>query len=96
MDIINAAVVEENDNHYIDIGNENPIRIVISSDDPKQIKTAFNLLLIRLKEGEFEIDLNDDNDNLFCQVAKEYVTQLNSELKEVYEEMLEHRLVDEW
>lgn len=96
MDTISAAVVEEDDNHYIDIGDENPIRIIISSDDPIQIKSAFNLLMLRLKEGEFEIELKDQSDDLFSQVAKEYLTQLNSELKEVYEEINENGLTEEW
>lgn len=95
MDIINAIVIEENDNHYIKIGDQDPIKILISDNDPKQVKSAFNKLLLRLKQGEFEIKLEEENEDLFCQVAKEYLKQLNSELQEVYEEMNENGLTEE-
>lgn len=87
MEKIDAVVIEENDNHFIKILDQDPIKILISDDDPKQVKSAFNKLLLRLKQGVFEIELKEESEDLFFQVAKEYLKQLNGELQEVYEEM---------
>jgi len=88
---------EDNDKDlFIEIGDKKKIHIPITYDDPKEVKTSFNQLLVRLKEGEFAIELENETDDLFCQVAKEYLNQLNSELSEVYEEMEQLGLVDEW
>ena len=95
MKIIRAIVVEEDENHFIEVHDQDPIKFPISNDDPKEVKKAFNKLLIRLKKGQFKIELKEETEDLFCQVAKEYLNQLNSELQEVFEEMQEHGLTNE-
>jgi len=45
-----------------------------------------------MKDGEFQIELAETGDDLFSQVAKEYLAQLNREIKEVRGEMQHYGL----
>ena len=96
METVKATVVELDEKHFINIetGDED-IKIPISEDNPNEVKSAFNKLIMRIKEGEFEISLEDISQDLFSQVAKEYVMQLNREIKEVRGEMKNYGLVDD-
>ena len=96
METVKAKVVELEEKHFIKIetGDEE-INIPISEDKPNEVKSAFNMLIARIKEGEFEIKLEDVGQDLFSQVASEYVTQLNREIQEVRGEMKDYGLVDD-
>lgn len=94
METIKATVVELEEKHFIRIETENEeIKIPISEDKPNEVKSAFNKLIARIKEGEFEIELEDIGQDLFSQVANEYITQLNREIQEVHGEMQNYGLV---
>ena len=96
METLEASVIEEDDKHFIEIATDGEgIRIPISEDKPNEVKSAFNKLIERIKEGEFEIELEDEGDDLFSQVAKEYITQLNREIAEVRDEMTQYGLIDD-
>lgn len=96
MEIIKAAVVELDKKHFIEIKTKDEtIKIPISEDKPNEIKSAFNKLIVRLKEGKFEIEMEKVGEDLFSQVAHEYITQLNREIQEVRGEMLAYGLVKE-
>jgi hypothetical protein len=96
MEILKASVVEQNDKHFIEIAtNEEGIKIPVSEDRPNEVKSAFNKLIEKIKEGEFEISLEDEGEDLFTQVAKEYITQLNREIAEVRDEMIQYELIEE-
>ena len=96
METIKAMVVELDKKHFIKIetGDEE-IKIPISEDKPNEVKSAFNKLIVRIKEGEFEIKLEGIGDDLFSLVANEYVTQLNREIQEVRGEMKGYGLVED-
>lgn len=96
METIKAMVVELDKKHFIkiEIGDEE-IKIPISEDKPNEVKSAFNKLIVRIKEGEFEIKLEDIGEDLFSLVANEYVTQLNREIQEVRGEMKGYGLVED-
>ena len=96
METIKAMVVELDKKHFIkiEIGDEE-IKIPISEDKPNEVKSAFNKLIVRIKEGEFEIKLEGIGDDLFSLVANEYVTQLNREIQEVRGEMKGYGLVED-
>ena len=68
-------------------------QIVLSEDEPNKIKEVFNNLIIELKSGKFQFDLKDDEDDLFKNVCKEYITQLNSEIANVYGQMKSYDLL---
>jgi len=96
METVKATVVELEEKNFIkiEIGDEE-INIPISEDKPNEVKSAFNKLIARIKEREFEIKLEDIGQDLFSQVASEYITQLNREIQEVRGEMLGYGLVEE-
>ena len=94
METVKATVVQLDEKHFIKIEiGEEEIKIPISEDKPNEVKSAFNKLIVRIKEGGFEIKLEDIGQDLFSQVANEYVTQLNREIQEVRGEMKDYGLV---
>ena len=96
METVRASVVEADDKHSIEIvTNGERIRIPISEDKANEVKSAFNKLIERIKEGKFEIQIVDEGDDLFSQVAKEYITQLNREIVEVRDEMIQYGLIED-
>ena len=66
----------------------------MSEDDPIEIKRSFNKIILRLKKRKFQLKFEETDQDLFCQVAKEYLDQLNKEIIEVYEEMEQHGLLE--
>lgn len=96
METIKATVVQEDEKYFININDkENTIRIPMSEDKPTEVKSAFNKLIARIKDGEFQIELVEVGEDLFSQVANEYITQLNREIQEVYSEMQQYDLIEE-
>jgi hypothetical protein len=94
MEIIRATVVEVDNKHFIKIMTEHEeIKIPISEDKPNEVKSAFNKLITRIRKGEFKIKLEEAKPDLFSQVAGEYITQLNREIREVRGEMENYGLV---
>jgi len=95
METVEAAVVEEDEKYYIVISDgDDQIRIPMSEDKPNNVKAAFNQLILRLKLGKFKIEVVNAHQDLFSQVGKEYIKQLNRELREVYGEMERYGLVE--
>lgn len=94
METIKASVVQVEEKHYIKIEDEDhTIMIPMSEDKPNVVKSAFNSLIARIKDGVFRIDLEGVGEDLFSQVANEYITQLNREIQEVHGEMKKNGLV---
>ena len=95
METIKATVVQVDEKHFLKIEDqEQTITIPMSEDNPNEVKSAFNRLIARIKEGEFQIELAEVGEDLFSQVANEYITQLNREIQEVHGEMKQHGLVE--
>ena len=94
MVTIKATVVQVDDKQFIRIGDEEePIYIPMSEDKPNDVKKAFNRIIARIKNGEFQIELDEVREDLFSQVANEYITQLNREIQEVHGEMAQYGLL---
>jgi hypothetical protein len=94
METIKAKLIESDGKHWlaIDIESGN-VRIPLSEEKPNDVKSAFNKLLTHLKTGLFNIELEGVGDDLFSQVAKEYLTQLNKEIPAIRAEMVKRGLV---
>lgn len=94
METIEAELVSVGEEYFIQINDEPTISIPISKDDAIVVKSAFNALVRRLKVSPFKIVLKEADKDLFYHVATEYISQLNGELVEVYEEMKKYGFVD--
>lgn len=75
------------------LGSEE-LNIDLTEDNPNEIKTVFNKLLLQLKDGEIEFNLTDGKDDLYFHLCKEYITQLNAELKSTYTELKDNGLLN--
>lgn len=96
METIKATVVQVDEKHFIKIENgKHVIKIPMSEDNQNEVKGAFNKLIIRIKDGVFQIKLAEIGEDLFSQVANEYITQLNREIQEVHGEMVQYGLVSD-
>jgi len=94
METIKAMVKQVDEKHFIEIvDRDNTISIPMSEDKPNEVKSAFNKLITRIKDGEFRIELDEVGEDLFSQVANEYITQLNREIQAVHGEMKQYGLV---
>lgn len=95
MEAVKATVSKVDEKHFIKVALQGgAVLIPMSDDKADDIKSAFNKLITRIKEGEFQIKLEDVGDDLFSQVANEYIKQLNKEIKEVRAEMKQHGLTN--
>lgn len=95
MVIYSASVQNVGDKFFLEIVLEDEaVQIPISEDKPAQVKSAFNKLIERTRSGEFCIELEPVGQDLFSQVAKEYIVQLNREIKQVRAEMKRFKLLD--
>ena len=96
MDTLKAVVVVSNEKYFLNITNgKEIIGIPLSDDRPNEVKASFNKLIRRLKQGLFTISMDDVQNDLFSQVASEYIKQLNRDLKEVFGELKQYKLLDE-
>ena len=73
---------------------EKQLELILTEDNPNKVKGAFNNLLKELKKGLFTFELNDDVMDLYHDICVEYLKQLNSELKTVFDEMKEFDLLE--
>lgn len=93
MAMVKAIVYQVDEKHFIKIDLEDgPVLVPISDDKADDVKKAFNRLIVRMKKGEFQVKLENVGDDLFSQVANEYIKQLNREIKEIHAEMKQHGL----
>lgn len=70
------------------------LNITLTKDSPNEVKSVFNKLLLHLKNGEIDFNLIDTKEDLYFHICKEYITQLNSELKSTYIELKDNGLLN--
>lgn len=96
METLKAMVENADDKYSLRIKVESgDVVIPLSDDNANAVKSAFNKLIQRIREGEFKIQLDKEGDDLFSMVAKEYLTQLNKEIREVHRQIKEFGLLKE-
>ena len=94
METLKAMVENANDKYFLRIKVETgDVVIPLSDDNANAVKSAFNTLIQRIREGEFKVQLDKEGDDLFSMVAKEYLAQLNKEIREVHSQIKESGLL---
>jgi hypothetical protein len=72
------------------------LNLPLTRDEPNEIKNVFNELIKHLKKGAFNFSIAEKEDgDLIYEVAKEYIKQLNKELKDVYQELEAYQLLEQ-
>ena len=77
----------------LELGKEE-LKIVLTDDDPNEVKSVFNTLLSHLKNEEIEFILEDIEKDLYFYICEEYIKQLNTELKSTYTELKDNGLLN--
>jgi len=94
METHNATIERKDDNATLKLAlGITVLDIVLTEDKPNDVKSVFNKLLEQLKSGEFEFSLTDEKEDLYFHICKEYITQLNAELKSTYKELQDSGLL---
>lgn len=75
--------------------NETVLEVILTEDKPNDVKNVFNKLLEQLKNGEFDFVLTDEKEDLYFHICKEYISQLNAEIKSTYKELEDNGLLKE-
>jgi hypothetical protein len=97
METYNAKIDRKEDGNVsllLEIGT-NELSILLTEDNPNAIKSVFNRLLQILKKGEIEFVLNDEIDDLYTHICREYLIQLNNELSSTFSELKDNGLLDQ-
>lgn len=94
MEIIKASISRTDDvtKLILPIKDKN-LELILTSDNPNEIKQTFNELIVELKKVEFNYELEDDKGDLYTSICGEYIAQLNSELDTIRRELIEQGLV---
>ena len=91
------ATIERKENNSatlkLTLGTEE-LNITLTEDNPNEVKSVFNKLLLHLKNGDIDFNLTDTKDDLYFHICKEYITQLNAELKSTYSELQDNGLLN--
>lgn len=95
METKRATIKREETNTYLvlEVG-EAPLQIILTDDNPNNVKMVFNNLLKELKKGGIEFNLEDETQDLYHNICTEYLVQLNSELGAIYDELVDYELVE--
>ncbi len=95
METHNAEITVTEDEYFLTLKLQDKIlNIPITKDVPKDIQNIFNELIVTLKKGLLQFNMIDIEDgDIFYHVAKEYISHLNLELKDIYNEMKEQNLL---
>jgi hypothetical protein len=75
-------------------GNDSTFEIVLTEDNPNNVKSVFNNLLKDLKKGPFKFELEDDKQDMYHHICEEYLKQLNAEIQTIYSELEEFELTE--
>ena len=94
METYKASVINKEEDWFLVLSiSGGDLSIPLTQDEPLAIKSVFNELILKLKENEFEFIFQDTGDDLFSQIAKEYIKQLNAELRSVRKELSDYDFV---
>lgn len=92
----NATIERKDNSAILKLALESEeLKIILTEDNPNEIKSVFNKLLSHLKNGELDFNLTDTTEDLYFHICKEYITQLNAELKSTYAELKDNGLLNQ-
>lgn len=94
MEMYDAKMIKDGENHHLELNIKTATLLISMTEDlPNEIKAAFNQLILRLKIEHFNFNIGDVDTDLFSQIAKEYIGQLNKELTTIHTELAHHELL---
>ena len=95
MEINRAEVIHDGGEVFLSLSLlASAENIPITQDEPRAVQSVFNNLIKALRKGAFNFKIDEvEGGDIYYHVAKEYIEQLNTELVDVYEEMVERNFL---
>jgi len=94
MEIRDASIIKKEENYYLELTLKNKkVEMSLTEDQQNDVKNVFNELIIELKKEAFNFKLLNEENDLYSQISKEYIKQLNVELNTVYTELKAYDLL---
>lgn len=96
METFKADVVERESDYYLMLNIQDAeLSIPLTKDEPNEVKVIFNHLILKLKKSPFKFEISErEEGDIFYNIAKEYITQLNSELDAIHKELDANNLLE--
>jgi len=96
MVIFKAEVIDRDAEQYLMLHIQGvELNIPLTKDEPNEVKMVFNRLILQLKKERFKFEIAEKVDgDIFYNIAREYINQLNSELEVIHKELEAHSLLD--
>ncbi len=95
METKKAIIRRDTTNTFLVLhGESENYEIILTEDNPNNVKGVFNKLLKELKKGLFQFELEDESTDLYNNICKEYLAQLNVELNTVFDELEDYNLIE--
>jgi len=96
METYKASIIRGDQNTILALQmGDNRYDITLTDDNPNNVKSVFNILLLKLKDGVYKFELEDSTEDLYYHICSEYISQLNSELSSVYKELEDYDLLND-
>jgi hypothetical protein len=91
---MDKVTIKRSDKHTALVLNVRGVEynVPLTEDRPNEVKDIFNKLLNDLKMGQIKFELEDNQEDLYHHICKEYIKQLNAELKSIYGELNDYGL----
>ena len=82
---IDVNLVEENDgDFYLVFSFDENIKICLTSSDSSDLKEFFVKLMNELIKENFVLVFNSEDQDIYSNISRTYVQQLNTEIKSIY------------
>lgn len=96
METFKADVVERESEYYLTLNiKDTELNIPLTKDEPNEVKVIFNHLILKLKKSPFKFEISErEEGDIFYNIAKEYISQLNSELDAIHKELDANHLLE--
>ncbi len=93
METLKSRIQEEGKRQYLELVlPDGSARIPLTEDKPQTVKDVFNRLIILLKNSPLRFEFEKGSGDLYSQIGEEYIRQLNTELKMIWDELVDYDL----
>lgn len=84
---IDVKLEESEDEAKLCFAFESPIYLSLTNSDSEQLKRFFIHLMSNLTDGKFKLNFDSDEKDIYSNISRSYIEQLNVEIDSIYSEI---------